>query len=208
MSILVALVIGLAVRALGPVGRRSLILALATSLVLLAGGVATGLSVAGSTNVPILALSVAAGMLIGRGVGVSGWAMLAVLAIVALVDLVQVVLLGSNASGAAELAAPAPSSWHYGMFVLDTPWSHTEIGALDLLLVAAVVEHGRRRGLAPMASIAPGPVGFLYANIASAAFHPSNMALVPFLLLGWITVEIVNRIVGGSRRPRAAAPDR
>lgn len=58
-----------------------------------------------------------------------------------------------------------------------------------------MAEHGRRRGLPPIAVLTPGPLGFLYVDITVAALHPSNLALIPFLLLGWITVELTDRLV-------------
>lgn len=206
MSILVALVLGFVIQTLGPVNRRPLLAVFAASIVVLAGGAALGLPLYPWTNVPVLGFSVAGGMLIGRALPARGRAMLTLLTIVAVLDLVLVVVFGSSAPAAAGTSGPPPTAWYYGMLVLDTPWSHSEIGALDLLLVAAVIEHGRRRGLPPLAALIPGPLGFLYADITVVALRPSNMALVPFLLLGWITVEVANRLVGaGTRPPRGAA---
>lgn len=195
VSILVAIILGLVVWLLRSVDRRPLLLALAALAAMLAGGVALGLPLYPWTNVPVVGFAVAGGVLIGRGLPARGRAMLTVLTIVAALDVIQVVVVGSNAPGAAGPPGPPPAAWYYGMLVLDTPWIHSEIGAFDLLLVAAVTEHGRRRGLPPIAGLTPGPLGFLYANSAFAALRPSNMALVPFLLLGWITVELTNRLV-------------
>jgi hypothetical protein len=206
VSILVAIILGLAVWPLRSVGRRTMLSAFAALVAILAAGVALGLSVHPWTNIPVAGFALAGGVLVGRGVPPRARAMLPVLACLAAFDVVQVVLIGSAAPGEAGPSGPPSAAWYYGMLVLDTPWTHSEIGVFDLLLVAAVAEHGRRRGLPPIAALTPGPLGFLYANITVAALNPGNLALIPFLFLGWITVELIYRFVCRGQPAATAIP--
>ena len=80
------------------------------------------------------------------------------------------------------------------MLVLDTPWTHSGVGIIDVLVIAAIVEHARRRGFPFAAGAAPGVLGFVAADVAFAAFGPLDLPLIPFLLAGWIAMELAVRI--------------
>jgi hypothetical protein len=75
------------------------------------------------------------------------------------------------------------------MFVVNTPWHESAIGMFDLLLVATLAEHARRRGLRLIAALAPGFVGLALADLASALSGGIGLPVVPFLLGGWLITE-------------------
>ena len=57
-----------------------------------------------------------------------------------------------------------------------------------------MAEHARRRGPPFAAGAAPGVLGFIAADVAFAALGPRDLPLVPFLLAGWLAVELAVRI--------------
>ena len=94
--------------------------------------------------------------------------MLVLLAVLAVIDAIQMVPLGSGA-GPDVAGGAAPAWYFYGMLVLDTPWTHSGVGIIDVLVIAAIVEHARRRGLPFAAGAAPGMLAFVAADVAFAA---------------------------------------
>jgi hypothetical protein len=204
VSILVALAVALLARLLDRVGERPLAAILGAAAALLGAGAFLGFALYPWTDLPVLGFALAGGVLVGRRLPPRWMPMFVLLAALAALDTIQIVVLGSG-SGETSGATPA---WHvYAMLVIDTPWFGTAIGILDVLLIASIAEHSRRRGLPYAVGAAPGVLAFIAADVLVLVIGPLNLPLVPFLLLGWLAtalaVSIANRS-GPSEHPTAA----
>ena len=195
MSVLAALAVALIAWSVHGVAQRPLAVALAGSAAALAAGAALGLVIYPWTDLPVLGFAVAGGVLVGRRLTPRPMPMLVLLAVLAALDAIQIVAPGPGPDpGATGSAAPA---WYfYGMLVIDIAWSHTRVGIFDVVLIAAMVEHARRRGLPFAVGAAPGVLAFVAADVAVLVFGPLDLPLVPFLFAGWLVTGIAVRITG------------
>ena len=80
--------------------------------------------------------------------------MLVLLAVLAALNAIQIVASGPG-PGPGATGDAAPASYFYGMLVIDTAWSHTGVGIFDVLVIAAMVEHARRRATRVVAASQP-----------------------------------------------------
>jgi hypothetical protein len=204
VSILVALAVAAGARLLDRVGPRPRAVVLGASAALLGTGAVLGLVLYPWTSLPVLGVALAGGVLVGRGLPPRSMPMFALLAVLAVLDTIQIVVLGS---GSGETGGAPPAWYFYGMLVIDTPWFGTAVGILDLLLIASIVEHSRRRGLSFAVGAAPGVLAFIAADVLVLVMGPLNLPLVPFVLLGWLATDLAVRIANRSRpseQPTAA----
>ena len=195
MSVLAALAVALIAWSVHGVAQRPLAVVLAGSAAALATGAALGLGLYPWTDLPVLGFAVAGGVLVGRRLPPRPMPMLVLLAGLAALDAIQIVAPGPGPSPGATGGA-APAWYFYGMLVIDTASSHTGVGIFDVLLIAAMVEHARRRGLPFAVGAAPGVLAFVAADVAVLVFGPLNLPLVPFLLAGWLVTGLAVRIAG------------
>jgi hypothetical protein len=82
----------------------------------------------------------------------------------------------------------------------------SSIGTFDLVVAAALAAHSRDRGAAAWLAVSPGPIGMMLMNGYVAWTGASNLALVPFLMLGWLIAEgLASRFMTTARsgRPRS-----
>ena len=193
MSVLAALAVALIAWSVRGVSQKLLAVVLAGSGAALAVGAILGLALYPWTNLPVLGFAVAGGVLVGRRLPPRPMPMLVLLAVLAVLDAIQIVVLGSGA-GPEATGGAAPASHFYGMLVLDTPWTHSGVGIIDVLVIAAIVEHARRRGLPFAVAAAPGVLAFIAADVAFAALAPRDLPLIPFLLAVWLVMELAVRI--------------
>jgi hypothetical protein len=131
-------------------------------------------------DVPIVAFAVLAGVLLGRVVPPRARPMLLLLLAVSVLDVLQVVMLSRPSGGTGGRCSL------YTSVCLHTPWGAYGVGAGDLLMVAAMSEHWRRRGAALWLSLAPGLVGFTLVDPFVQLTGLENLALLPFLTAGWL----------------------
>jgi hypothetical protein len=199
VSVLAALAVALIAWSVHGVAQRSLAVVLAGSAVALAAGAALGLALYPWTDLPVLGFAVAGGVLVGRRLPPRPMPMLVLLAVLAALDAIQIVAPGPGPSPGATGGA-APAWYFYGMLVIDTAWSHTGVGIFDVLVIAALVEHARRRGLPLPVGAAPGVLAFVATDVALLVLGPLNLPLIPFLLAGWLATGLAVRI-SRSRRP-------
>ena len=206
MSILVALAVAMIAWSVRRVAQGPLAIMFAGSAVALAAGAALGLALYPWTDLPVLGFAVAGGVLVGRRLAPRPMPMLVFLAVLAALDAIQIIAPGPG-PGPGATGSAAPAWYFYGMLVIDTAWSHTRVGIFDVLLIAAMVEHARRRGLPFGVGAAPGVLAFVAAGAAVLVFGPLNLPLVPFLFAGWLATGIVVRITGmpsqSERKPTA-----
>jgi hypothetical protein len=195
VSVLAALAVALIAWSVHGVAQRPLAVVLAGSAVALAAGAVLGLALYPWTDLPVLGFAIAGGILVGRRLPPRPMPMLVLLAVLAALDVIQIVASGPG-PGPGATGGAAPAWYFYGMLVIDTAWSHTGVGIFDVLVIAAMVEHARRRGLPFAAGAAPGPLAFVAADVAFVVFGPLNLPLIPFLLAGWLATGLAVRIAG------------
>ena len=193
MSVLAALAVALIAWSVRGVSQKLLSVVLVGSGVALAVGDIFGLALYPWTDLLVLGFAVAGGVLVGRRLSPRPMPMLVLLTVLAVLDAIQIVALWSGA-GPEVTGGAAPVSSFYGMLVLDTPWTHSGVGIFDVLVIAAIVEHARRRGLPFAVGAAPGVLAFVAADVAFAALAPRDLPLIPFILAGWLAMELAVRI--------------
>jgi hypothetical protein len=201
VSVLAALAIALIAWSARGVSQKLLAVVLAGAGAALVVGAVLGLALYPWTDLPVLGFAVAGGVLAGRRLPPRPMSMLVLLAVLAVLDAIQIVALGSGA-GPEATGGAAPAWYSYGMLVIDTPWTHSGVGIIDVLVIAAMVEHARRRGLPFAVGAAPGMLGFVAADVAFAAFGSLDLPLIPFLLAGWLAMELAVRIAAMTGKPQ------
>lgn len=194
MSILVAILLSLAVWGLHRLRSLLLVVGLVGALVVAFVALTLRPSTSPITNLVVLVVAVTAGMLLGRLVPARAMPMLTLLAALAVADVVWVGL--TLGFGPEVTNAARDGWWAYTMLAFDTPWTRTSLGIGDLLLIAAIVEHARRRGRSLAMAATAAALGLLLANLTFAVAWPGNLALVPFLLFGWLAAEGFARLDG------------
>jgi len=195
MSVLAALAVALMARSVHGVAQRPLAVVLAGSAAVLAAGAILGLALYPWTDLPVLGFAIAGGILVGRRLPPRPMPMLVLLAVLAALDAVQIVVSGPG-PGPGATGGAAPAWYFYGMLVINTAWSHTGVGIFDVLVIAAIVEHARWRGLPFAVAAAPGILAFVAADVVVLVLGPLNLPLVPFLLAGWLATGLAVRIAG------------
>lgn len=102
-------------------------------------------------------------------------------------------------------ASPAqlPAPFFFGNVVLLLPHGqHFVLGALDLLLAAALAAQARRRRRSFLTGTAPTVIGIALAFLVVALRPTPGLPLIPFFSTVWLALEIAGRLV--SRRTRRA----
>jgi hypothetical protein len=161
-----------------------LVVALAAAVLLDAAGLAAGLRLYPWTNLPVAAIATTGGILMGRAVQPRFRAMMLLLLALAILDTVQVV-----ATAPANTAqGQRPAGEYYLMFVVATSLANSAIGVGDLLVVAAMAEHWRRRGAGRVVAVAPGFAGLLI-TYPTILVLTRNLPLIPFLFVGFLLTQ-------------------
>jgi hypothetical protein len=165
---------------------RSWQLAVALAVLVLLGsaGLAAGLRLYPWTNLLVAAVAASGGILVGRAVPSRFRAMALLLLVLALLDTVQVVGT-ATATGAQGQRSVGE---YYVMFVVVTSLASSAIGIADLLVVAAMAEHWRRRGAGPAVMVLPGVTGLLITYPVTLVLRGS-LPLVPFLFVGFLLTQ-------------------
>ncbi len=152
------------------------------------------------TNLLVLAFAAFGGVLLGRTLPARAWPVFLVLLLSSLADL-PLNGLPSSLPPASTPSSPLPAALLCGNVVIL--WSDGErfmLGALDLLICAALAAHWRRRGASSAVALLPGPAAMVLATSFVLASRRGGLALVPFLLLGWLLSEAIASVV--ARRAR------
>ena len=154
----------------------------------LVGGGALGLRLYPWSDLPLAVVAVGGGLLLGRAVPARRAPLVLLLVALAALDAGQLLYAPTQGAGASGTTSE-PAWWWWTMFVVNTPWHESAIGMFDLLLVATLAEHARRRGLGLVTAIAPGFIGLALADLASGLTGGMGLPLIPFLLGGWLLTE-------------------
>jgi hypothetical protein len=148
------------------------------------------------SNLLVLAVALAAGVLLGGAIPAGARSMLLVLTVLAVLDAAQLLFVGGTEDNPSE-------SWFY-LLVRGPEGNLFKLGVADLVLVVTMAVHGGRRELSFWPAILPGPVGLLVAFAYSSLLRPpGGLVLVPFLLIGWVLVELWVR--RGTKEPTSSA---
>lgn len=182
--IVLAVVFGLLPWLLARVSSRQLIAALLASVLLDAAGLAAGAKLYPWTDIPVAAIAATGGVLAGRAVPPRFRPMALLLLVLAALDTVQILATATSPAAPAHRSAAS----YYLMFVVATSLGNSAIGIFDLLLIAAMAEHWRRRGAGRIVAAAPGCTGLLLAYLVIHVV-PRNLPLVPFLLTGFLLTQ-------------------
>ena len=184
---------------LRPVSSRVLLAVTVLAVSVLAGGAALSLPWYPWTNLPVLVFAIAGGAVLGRRLAARSRPVLVVLVLLSLVDL-AINGLPSPIAPESALRPPLPTALLYGNVVVFWPGGgRYMLGGLDLLLCAALAEHRRRRGGPLALALLPGPLAMVLAAVFILASRRGGLALVPFLLLGWLLSETLARLADRRR---------
>ncbi len=139
------------------------------------------------SNVVVLMVAVAGGVGVGRWVTPTARAMFLLLAVLSALDLSQLLWAGGT-----RAQGPAPwETWFHLLVLAADGTPILKIGVVDLLLVAAVAEHWRRRGAGFWLAALTGPVGLALSSGYAWVVRPAGgMVLVPFVFVGWSMSEL------------------
>ncbi len=174
-----------------------IVIALAVAVLLDAAGLAAGLRLYPWTNLPVAAIATAGGIMMGRAVPPRFRAMMLLLLALAVLDTVQVI----GTAPATTAPSQRPAGEYYLMFVVATSLANSAIGIGDLLVIAAMAEHWRRREAGPVVAIAPGIAGLLI-TYPTILVIPGNLPLIPFLLVGFLLTQAAVALRSRTRRAR------
>lgn len=179
--------------------RRALLIGTFIGVVVVWLGVVFDLRVL--TAVGLFGASVTVGSQLGHSLPRRSRPVLLALIVLAGIDLAWIAS-GGGGSGEGWLTDVANVSIELGGAV-------STIGTVDLVIAAALAAHWMARGAAQWLAVAPGPVGMVLSNVWVAVTGATNLALVPFLLLGWLITEGLERRLHTAKRsggpPRSPA---
>jgi|SRR5579875_128995 len=130
-------------------------------------------------------IAVSAGILIGR-IFRSEIRFLIFLIVLSILDVAQILL-----TSAANPNTGVNPVEFYGNFVVNSPFK-LKLGILDLMITCAMSERWKLHGAAWWMSLLPGVLGLLAADLFVLATGKGNLALIPFLTLGYVCSERVH----------------
>jgi hypothetical protein len=173
-----------------------LALGLVFGLTLSVLGVALSVAPYPWTDLIVLVVALCGGLALGRVLPTAFLPIFLVLALGSVLDMLLVILQVGTAP-----VGPIPMWLRYVDVSLSLPGWRFEIGGADLLLVAAMAEHWRRRTSSLPLALAPVVVGLaVLAAPFELLVQLANLPLVPFLTAGLLASEGWYRV----RRQRAA----
>lgn len=168
---------------------------LATSLAIGIGGSIVGASFALSlfpwTNLVVLLVALSAGILLGRSLKPTPWPLLVLLLVFSVLDILQIAL---TSGGSAPGGSTGTSLLQYSNLTIPPPIGRFNLGILDILFIATIAEHWRRRGGSVLLAEGPGVIGFIAAGVFVVLTPYSNLPLIPFLTFGWLISQGASRV--------------
>jgi hypothetical protein len=182
-----------------------LAIGLAAGLALDVVGIVFSLAVYPWTDLIVLLMALTGGLLLGRGIPPRFRPFLFVLLVLSVLDALQIALTtGSTPPGSLGGSAPSGSDpLLLGNFLLLLPWGRYNIGLGDLVLITALAEHWRQRGAPYLLAVVPGILGlFLLPAVFILVTGVGNLPLIPFITLGWVGSEGVQRFLSRYLKPR------
>jgi hypothetical protein len=144
------------------------------------------------TNLLVLLVGIAAGVLLGRSLPERITPFAVVLLVLSALDMTQIALAGHGSSSQSAGVIPPPGQLA-GNFFLLLPWGRFNIGIFDIFLFAAIAEHCRRRGFTFLFTLLPSLIGLVFAYAFLQFFYHGPLPLIPFLTAGWLAVVAFTR---------------
>jgi len=202
MHLFVSLIVGLVCAArpwaAARIPTRWIAVAAAPLLALIVAGVIFGLPFYPFSDLVVLGFSIPAGVVVGRAVPPRFRPFLVLLLILSALDLAQnIVFAGPTPTPSTASSSTDP---HLIWLNLRIPLSpgHVNLGFADLVLIAAVSEHLRRRDVRLQLGVLPGVIGLGLGEAVAASVPSSPPALVsavaasviPFLTAGYALTEL------------------
>ena len=114
----------------------------------------------------------------------NSWSFLVVLSFL---DVTQILLTSAASSNVGVNSAEL-----YGNIVIDSPVK-LKLGIIDVMITCAMSERCRLNGAAWWLSLFPGVLGLLVADLFMLITGKGNLALIPFLTLGYVCSGLVHR---------------
>jgi hypothetical protein len=216
------LLVGVAVAILGAaipwfaaaVRRPALGVVCGSTCLVIAAGVLFGLPLYPVSDLIVLGFAVSGGILLGRALPAEFIPFLLTLVVLSGLDLVQVALTSGPPPAAASASTGLNPHLIWVNFQIPLPEGHFNIGIADLLLIAAMGEHFRRRHSAYVVSLLPGVLGLviaeLFVNLPGTQGLPLGVALsqalIPFLTIGFAGAQVLAVRSSGRGRPNRGFP--
>lgn len=174
---------------------RWIAIAAAPLLALMAAGVAFGLPLYPFSDVVVLGFGVLAGIVLGRAMPPRFKPFVVLLLILSALDVAQ--NLAFSGPSIALSTAPDPHLIWLN-FRIPLTGGHFNIGFADLILIAAISEQLRRRGVRLQLAVLPAVIGVGLGEAVAASLPASPPALVsaitasviPFLTAGYALTEL------------------
>ena len=185
-SFFATLLAGTGALSLGRIAKSRVAVTLAAGAGAGAGAVGFGVVVdrSGVAAAGIFVAATALGVLLGGTMPAAFRPMLLVLVVLSALDILWIAVGGGSGSGLLS---------RVGNFTLEGGTSTSSIDTIDLVVAAGLSTHWLARGTRTWIAVAPGPIGMILSNIYVAIAGATNLALVPFLLLGWLITEALDR---------------
>lgn len=184
-SLLVTLLIGLGAWRVRSLSSRLIASGLIAGCAVTFAGL--GMDAGWFRNLGLLIAALTLGVALGRVISPTFAPMLALLGVLSVADIIWIASGGGTSAGWAHDAAN---------FSLQLGSTYSSIGTLDLVLAAALTTHWLRRDTQLPLAVSAAPIGMAFANVYVAAMGADNVALVPFITLGWLVTEGWYRLSG------------
>jgi hypothetical protein len=155
-------------------------------------------------DVAVLVAAWSGGLLLGRGVAPGFRPLLLLFLCLSVAD----VLLTGGVSLSSRHTTGGATPLRFADFLLLLPGGRFEIGALDILLLAALAEHWRRRGAGYLIALLPGALGYVLALGVVFVTGLGIVPGIPFFTAGYALSEAVYRSSSRPSAPPAATPAR
>jgi hypothetical protein len=169
-------------------GRNTVITLIGAALVAVAAVVGSNHVI---TVIGVWAFAVILGILVGRWIPASAPPLASVLVVLSVADIVWIVSGGGTGpEWAGELLNVS----------ISIGSGTSTIGAVDLILAAAIAIHWVRRDESQVLAVLAAPMGMIISNLFTAVTGTENLALVPFITAGWLLTETWHRLRSSNRQ--------
>jgi hypothetical protein len=172
---------------------KPLVISFAVGLAITVGGVIFGFVPFPWTDIVVLLVAVSGGILLGRAIPKRFLPMFILLMVFSALDIAQTLLTSGGSPSTGTSASVSVSPFLYANFLIPPPVGRFNLGIFDVLLIAAIAEHWRRRKdsivLAEIPGLACFAIAYLFVDLTSVGALP----LIPFLTVGWLISEALMR---------------
>lgn len=143
------------------------------------------------TSVVDVIVAMGAGALLGRVISARFWPLFVFLITMSALDTAQV-MLTIHTSTPALHSARIPAGELYSNVIIYLPWGKYGIGPFDLIMLVTIAMNWRRRGGRYLVVFLGAALGIAIAYGVLIVKPGITLALIPFLMLGWlISVAVV-----------------